>query len=169
MRPRPAVVAPASRYEARRTGTVRLLVARYNDAVMALEPMLSNLPGKLIAVDGWLGVGKTTFSRYLAWRFNISLCETDLFLIPKQGRLVYREKEISRIIARRLERSLPIIVDGCVVLRLLAAMKRPPDFLIRITNDQSPQPSEDMAHELAEYDVNFPLSQANIILHLDFS
>jgi len=58
---------------------------QYKVVMTALMPILYDLPGKLIAIDGRLGVGKTTLGRYLAWRFNISLVETDLFLIPNQG------------------------------------------------------------------------------------
>ena len=47
--------------------------------------VMTHLQGKLIAIDGLLGVGKTTLGRYLAWRFNISLVGSDLFLIPNQG------------------------------------------------------------------------------------
>jgi hypothetical protein len=145
-----------------------LWMPAYNDAVTALEPVLANLPGKLVAVDGYPGVGKTSLCRYLAWRFNISLCETDIFLIPEQGRLVYREEEIGRIIAGRLKKPRPIIVEGCAVLRLLYSINRPPDFLIYITNDQAPSPSGDLAAELGEYDLRFsPRDRADITLRLD--
>ena len=58
---------------------------QYSDVIRALTPVLHDLPGRLIAIDGRSGVGKTTLGRYLAWRFNISLVESDLFLIPNRG------------------------------------------------------------------------------------
>src|ERR1700691_3860767 len=88
----------------------------------ALAPILYNLPGKLVAIDGRSGTGKTTLGRYLAWRFNVSLVESDLFLVPSQGTLVYHNEAINRVIARRIEKPRPVIVEGVAVLRLLAEL-----------------------------------------------
>src|SRR4051812_8493386 len=71
---------------------------QYKDVIAALTPVLNDLPGKLIAIDGRSGVGKTTLGRYLAWQFNISLVESDLFLIPNQGKLVYLNEVLSHVI-----------------------------------------------------------------------
>jgi shikimate kinase len=48
-------------------------------------------------------VGKTTLGRYLAWQFNISLVELDLFLIPNQGKLVYMNEALSTSLRAGLE------------------------------------------------------------------
>ena len=96
--------------------------AQYAPAVAALTPILYNLPGKIIAIHGRPGVGKTTFGRFLAWHFNVTLIETDLFTIRGQGRLVYRNDEIEQIIARRIDREdpRPVIIEGAAVMRALA-------------------------------------------------
>lgn len=107
---------------------------QYAEVVQALTPVLYDLPGKLIAIDGRPGVGKTTMARFLAWRFNVTLLETDLFMIRRQGRLIHHEDQVTRIIDGRLNRPRPIIVDGVNILRLLGAIQRPADFLIHVSN-----------------------------------
>ena len=111
---------------------------QYADVVQALAPVLHDLPPKLIALDGWPKVGKTTLGRFLAWRFNVALLETDLFLVPpKHGhdRLVYLTDQITRIIDKRLQRSeRPIVVEGVAVLQLLQHIQRSPDFVVYVAN-----------------------------------
>src|SRR5687767_11166085 len=103
---------------------------QYQDVLKALAPVLDDLPGKLVAIDGRPGAGKTTLGRFLAWRFNVSLIETDLFLIERQGRLVYFNDQITRIIDKRLAMPRPVIVEGVAVLRLLSDLKRRADYVI---------------------------------------
>jgi hypothetical protein len=74
---------------------------QYKEVITALTPVLYDLPGKLIAIDGRSCVGKTTLGRYLAWQFNISLVESDLFLIPNQGKLVYMNEALKHVITSR--------------------------------------------------------------------
>jgi hypothetical protein len=138
----------------------------YGKAVSALASMLHNLPGKLIAIDGKSGVGKTTLGRYLAWRFNITLIETDLFIVPRQGRLVYRKDEIDRIIDFRLRKPRPVIVDGVAVLRLLADLGRAPDYMIYVSSKDAPL-SRALTEELQSYEASFsPLERANLVLQI---
>ena len=86
---------------------------QYKDVITALTSVLYDLPGKLIAIDGQPGVGKTTLGRYLAWQFNISLVESDLFLIPNQGKLVYLNEVLSHVSTSRLKNPRPVN-DNCV-------------------------------------------------------
>ncbi|MFZ6845624.1 hypothetical protein [Undibacterium sp. RuTC16W] len=84
----------------------------------ALTQPLYGLPLRVIAINGSYAAGKTTLARYLAWYFNISLIETDLFFesgLP----LKYRNEEIERIIFFRLSLPRPVIVEGIAVLELL--------------------------------------------------
>jgi adenylate kinase family enzyme len=136
----------------------------YAQAVAALEPILYRRDKKLIAIDGPPGSGKTTLGRYLAWHFNVSLIETDWFLIPKQGRLVYREDEIARVIDSRGDR--PTIVEGVAIRRLMARMKRPVDYVIFVSCDDLPD-SPALAKDLASYENEFsPRNSADFVLEL---
>lgn len=139
----------------------------FNEVAKALTDVLYDLPGKLIAIDGYPGVGKTTLGRFLAWRFNVSLVETDLFIIERQGRLLHRNDEISRLISHRLAIPRPVIVDGCAILRLLSQLQRVPDFLIYVTAQDAPSISGSFLADLESYDLKYaPRTRANMIIEL---
>jgi uridine kinase len=139
----------------------------YSQVVEALTPVLDDLPGRVVAIDGRDGVGKTTLGRHLAWHFNVSLVETDLFLVRGQGRLVYRDEEIARVVRARLDKPRPVIVEGVSVLRLLQRLKVAPDFVVYV-RDPSSGGGERLDPELAEYEKTFaPASKANLVVDLD--
>jgi hypothetical protein len=139
----------------------------YALVVEPLSSLLYDLPGKLVAIDGREGCGKTTLGRYLAWRFNSSLIETDLFLIEGKGRLVHRQDEIKRIVEKRLGNSSPVFIEGVALLRLLDYIGHRQDFLIYVTNTNFSE-SLGLAKELAEYDASFrPRERADVIIELD--
>jgi hypothetical protein len=98
----------------------------------------------------------------------VSLIETDLFLSDWQGKLVHRSDEIARVIDKRLKKPAPVIVEGVVVLRLLAALGRPADFTIYVSNENAPETS--LADEIAAYDAEYtPLQRADLLLDLSGS
>lgn len=139
----------------------------YARVVDALAPVLYDLPGKIVAIDGRPGSGKTTLGRYLAWRFNITLLETDLFLHEGLGRLEYRADEIEKLITARLSRPRPIIVDSVAVLQLLRSVNRNADFLIYVRNTGLAG-SEILKAELDAYDVRFqPRLRADLIVEIN--
>jgi hypothetical protein len=137
----------------------------YGAVVEALAPVLDNLPGKIVAVGGLPGVGKTTLSRFLAYRFNVSMIETDLFRLPTNGRLIYRNDEIARIVAQRVDSQYPrpVIVESAVVLRLLSELGRSPDFTIYVINKDAPESDGDLLADLNAYYAKFsPSSRAGM-------
>jgi len=138
----------------------------YVDAASVLKPVLVNLPPKIVAIGGRPGSGKTSLGRYLAWRFNVSLIETDLFLNDGQAKLVYRSDEIARVIDKRLKKPAPVIVEGVVVLRLLDAFSRPADFTIYVSNENAPEITDEIAAYEAEHT---PRQRANLLLDLSGS
>jgi adenylate kinase family enzyme len=140
---------------------------QYEDVITALTPILYDLPGKLIAIDGQSGVGKTTLGRYLAWQFNISLVETDLFLIPNQGRLVYLNDALTHVIKRRLEIPRPVIVEAVAVRRLLRDLALKPDYVIYVSSSDAPE-SRALKDEIATYEVDFkPSTSADLVIDVD--
>jgi hypothetical protein len=62
----------------------------YLQVINALTPVMRRPRGIIVTIDGRDGVGKTTLGRYLAWHFNVTLIETDLFLIPARDYLIGR-------------------------------------------------------------------------------
>lgn len=140
----------------------------YAAAVNGLIPVLDDLPGKIVAIGGLPGVGKTTLARYLAFRFNVSLIETDLFLIRRRGTMVYRNDWIDQIISARLEKPRPVIIEGAVVLRVLSELGRSPDFIIHVRNDDAPESSGTLAAELKRYEAEYtPSTKADLTLQFD--
>ena len=104
------------------------------DAIAAeLKPKLENLPPVIIAISGSMDAGKTTLARYLAWYFNISLIETDLYLIPNEG-FTYDASEIGRMISFRIGLSRPVIVEGLKILEILVEINKAPDIIIHVQN-----------------------------------
>lgn len=108
----------------------------FDAAALWLEPILANLPPKLIAITGSRGAGKTTLARFLAWYFNVSLIETDHYLIPYKG-LQYEPNKIDRIIGFRLAMPRPVIVEGAAILPLLSKLNRVPDGIIHVRNNST--------------------------------
>ncbi|TYC52827.1 AAA family ATPase [Rhodobacterales bacterium] len=145
----------------------------YAQAVEALKPLLHDLPGKIVAIGGPPGVGKTTLGRFLAYRFNVSLIETDLFLIRNQGVLIYNHDCIEQIIAARLDkpdptRQRPVLIEGAAVLRLLEAVGRRADFIIHVTSADAPENPDPLAKDLKDYEARYsPASKADLHLHFD--
>ena len=111
--------------------------SEYNEALRELEPVLHDLPPKIIIIDRFPCSGKTTLGRFLAWRFNISLVETDLFLIRNQGSFIYRNRDIRAVIEHRIQSDRPIIIEGVVALKILNDVGYDSSFHIRVCCDET--------------------------------
>jgi hypothetical protein len=134
--------------------------------VDALAPVMHDLPGVIVTIDGRDGVGKTTLGRYRAWHFNVSLLETDLFMVPNQGEPVYFHGQIDRIIERRLSIPRPIIVEGITMGDVMQRIHRSADFAIYVTNrEQTSGPR--LASCLSQYEARHaPQAKANVVLEI---
>jgi hypothetical protein len=138
----------------------------YATIVAALSPLMQGLPGVIVTIDGRDGVGKTTLGRYLAWRFNVTLIETDLFLIPAQDYVIYLDDQINRIIERRVTTPSPVIVEGVAMLQLMQRIHRVPDFSLYVRRPGHAS-SPLMAPRLAAYEEAFaPSAAANLVVAL---
>ena len=139
----------------------------YLRVVNALTPVMRGLPGVIVTVDGRDGVGKTTLGRYLAWHFNVTLIETDLFLIPAQDYLIHLDDQINRIIERRITSPRPVIVEGISMLQLMKRIHRVPDFSIYVTNPRH-SGSKRLDQRLSTYEAAFaPSAKANIVVDIE--
>jgi uridine kinase len=128
---------------------------------------MRGLPGVIVTIDGRDGVGKTTLGRYLAWHFNVTLIETDLFLIPAQEYLIHLDDQINRIIERRITSPLPVIVEGVSILQLMKRLNRVPAFSIYVTNPQQSS-SRILERRLSAYEAAFsPSAKANIVVKVE--
>ena len=139
----------------------------YRRIVDALDTLMRDLPGVLVTIDGRDGVGKTTLGRFLAWHFNVTLLETDLFLIPTRDHIIYLDDQINRIIERRLTTPRPIIVEGIAMLQIMQRIHRSPDFAIYVDEGERRSTSRAMKRRLAEYESTFnPRQSANLVVSL---
>jgi uridine kinase len=139
----------------------------YLTVVEALAPIMRGLPGVIVTIDGRDGVGKTTLGRYLAWHFNVTLIETDLFLIPAQDYLIHLDDQINRIIERRITTPLPVIVEGISMLQLMKRVGRVPDFSIYVTNSRRSS-NVIMDRRLSAYENAFaPVANADLVVEIE--
>ena len=139
----------------------------YLRVVNALTPVMRGLPGVIVTVDGRDGVGKTTLGRYLAWHFNVTLIETDLFLIPARDYLIHLYDQVNRIIERRITSPRPVIVEGISMLQLMKRIHRVPDFSIYVINPRHAG-SKLLAQRLSAYEAAFaPSRKANIVVEIE--
>ena len=139
----------------------------YSKVVDVLAPIMRGLPGVIVTIDGRDGVGKTTLGRYLAWHFNVTLIETDLFLIPAEDYLIHLDDQINRIIERRVTTPRPVIVEGVAVLQLMKRINRVPDFSIYVTNPERSSGAI-MDRRLSEYEAAFgPSARSNVVVEIE--
>lgn len=138
---------------------------QFDKVAAQLAPRLKGLPGHLVAIDGRMGAGKSTLGRFLAWYFNVTLVETDPFLLG-DGTLRRHVDEINRIVASRLDREhpRPVIVEGVAVLELVEQLGRTAHGLVYVENTDNPiAPSE----AVLEYERRFePVQKAAFIVRL---
>jgi adenylate kinase family enzyme len=135
--------------------------AAFDTVALKLAPLLENLPPRLIAIDGRMGAGKSTLGRFLSWYFNVTLVETDPYLV-RDGTFARHTEEISRIVSFRLEeKERPVLIEGVGMRELLEQLQRSADAHVYVENKTSPYQSSAM--ELA-YETKYGPRQAADIL-----
>lgn len=144
-----------------------VVLPSYVKVVKAMRPVMRRLPAAIITIDGRDGVGKTTLGRYLAWHFNVTLIETDLFLIPAQDYFFHLDDQINRIIERRVTSSRPVIVEGIAILHLMKRINRTADCSIYVTNPTRSR-GRLLVRRLAAYERQFaPSTKANVSVEIE--
>lgn len=144
-----------------------IILPSYLQVVDGLTPVIRKFPGVIVTIDGRDGVGKTTLGRYLAWHFNISLIETDLFLIPARDHLIHLDDQINRIIERCVTTPRPVIVEGISMLQLMKRIHRVPGFSIYVVNSRRSS-GKVMDRRLSTYEAAFsPSTIANMVVKVD--
>jgi len=144
------------------------ILPAYKQLVAELSSVLDNLPGIIIGIDGRNGVGKTTLGRYLAWHFNVSLVESDLFLNRNENSLDYRLAEIVRIIDARLEKPRPVILDGILLRELLQKLNRSAGYVVYCRSGQYSE-GNPLEPRLLTYETQYkPQWHANMCVDLEW-
>ena len=127
---------------------------------------MRGMPGVIVTIDGRFGVGKTTLGRYLAWHFNVSLIETDLFVIPAREHIIHLDDQINRIIERRITTPRPVIVEGISMLQIMQRINRIPDFSLYVANPL--RSGRKMDKRLESYEEAFsPSTTATMVVRIE--
>ena len=109
----------------------------YNELIKKSEDLLKVYPSSLIVVTGRTGVGKTTLARYLAWKVQVSLIETDLFLCNNEDEQKHDAECIREILARKRNMGQSVIIEGCIATAILHDLGIEYDFLVYVERQQS--------------------------------
>jgi hypothetical protein len=139
----------------------------YAAVVEAVAPVLTGFSHKLIAIGGLPLSGKTTLGRYLAWWFNASLIETDLFRDPGKPKLLHKNDQAAAIIEYRRNLDCPVIIEGATVLRLLSQLGLRPDLYIHVNNEKIREALAFKADIESYYREFLPHEHADFTLMLD--
>lgn len=140
---------------------------QFDDLAQWLTPQLKDLPPIIIAIDGRDGDGKTTLGRFLAWYFNVTLIETDLYLLGDNS-LNRRTDEVARVVNARMSHQRPLIVEGVGVLQLLKDVGRKADIHIYIRKKRTHWLGGKVAAMLKQYENDFcPWEHAHRVIELN--
>lgn len=92
---------------------------------------------RLIAIDGSIYQGKTAFGRFASFTLGVPLVETDLFFSCDGSSATHDFEAIRNLIRFQIRSNRPIIVEGICVLKLLAEINQPANFLIYLFTPSS--------------------------------
>ena len=117
----------------------------------------------VIAVDGVDGAGKSTLTRYLAWQLGMPAIETDLFLVHGTGELDYRMDALRDVLANRLDKNRPALVEGLRILQTLNDLGETADFVVWV-EQEGREASLSFQRDLADYIAAFrPKERADFV------
>ena len=135
---------------------------QHEDVLTDVKSALGNWRKFLIAIDGRDHAGKSSLARFLSWQIGMPTIETDMLLIPEQGRK-YRLNDLRNLIDSRFRLNRPVIVEGIFLLELLAKLKLEFDYLVYVKN-QDFEGSCNLQREFAKYEASCkPHERANFI------
>ena len=101
----------------------------------------------------------------MAWYFNISLVETDLFLESGQG-FKYRLAELGHVVSTRLARERPVLLDSIAVGWLLRDLGQPAAFTVYVSNN-GPSRDDSLHAHVESYEAAVrPLEVANLVIEV---
>jgi uridine kinase len=99
------------------------------------EALTPNRLPLLIAVDGADGIGKSSLASWLAWQLGMPAVQLDLYLITGRQPIQWMTEDLERVVAHRLARKQPLIIDGVLALDALDQIKRKADFVVFVTGN----------------------------------
>lgn len=123
-------------------------LSRSEDLLHRIEIALTpNRLPLLIAIDGPDGCGKSSLAAWLAWQLGMPAVQLDLYLTSDEP-IQWLTDDLKRVVARRLDRGRPLIVDGVMILDALEQIGYEPDFLAFVNGENS---GRILAPQIADY------------------
>jgi 2-phosphoglycerate kinase len=119
------------------------------------EALTPNRLPLLIAIDGADGCGKSSLASWLAWQLGMPAVQLDLYLTSLTP-IQWRTDDLGRVVARRIDRGRPLIIDGVLVLDALEQINRKADFLVYLTSGSR---DGTLAPQIASYQSRQRVSQ----------
>ena len=101
----------------------------------------------LIAVDGADDSGKSSLASWLAWQLGMPAVQLDLYLTGLQP-VRWLTDDLERVLAHRIDRKRPLIIDGVLALDALDQIGRKADFVVFVTSNYTTSP---LASQVEEY------------------
>ncbi len=96
------------------------------------EALTPNRLPLLIAVDGADNAGKSSLASWLAWQLGMPAVQLDLYLTSLRP-IQWLAEDLARVVACRLDRDRPLIIDGVLVLDALNQIGRTPNFVVFVS------------------------------------
>jgi hypothetical protein len=93
------------------------------------EALTPNRLPLLIAIDGADCSGKSSLAAWLAWQLGMPAVQLDLYLINLRP-IQWLVEDLTRVVARRLDRGRPLILDGVLALDALDQIGYTPNFIV---------------------------------------
>ena len=116
----------------------------YLDAYRKVEQAIKSRNFCIIAIGGTVASGKSRLSRFLAWKLQLSLLETDLFLSHENTKGIVNYKYINEILENKKRHKQHIIVEGFSILPILNKFEDSEIFLVHLKRIKATKLSNDV-------------------------
>lgn len=84
----------------------------------------------LIGIDGINGSGKSALAAWLSWQLEMPAVHLDLYLAPNRDPPAWRTEDLAHVIEVQKALERPTIAEGILLLDVLDAINRKPDFRV---------------------------------------
>jgi hypothetical protein len=118
----------------------------------------------LIGIDGFDGSGKSSLAAWLSWQLEMPAIHLDLYMVRDTDPVEFRTDHLAAAVYARLRTERPLIVEGILLLDVLASVGRLPNFLVYVEKEGN-RPSSTLSSHVGPYIARRqPRERANYVL-----